>query len=88
MPKAIQQPGAFDMYWDRFDICLAHWAFASAFHGGQGSHLYSKLGQLERMRFRPGACQSGQPKDLGDNAREIYRQLVVKHCGIKSTCPM
>lgn len=76
------------MYWDRFDICLAYWAFASAFHEGQWSDLYGKLSQLDRIGFRPGMSQSGQPKDLPENAREIYRQLVVKHCGIKSTCPI
>ena len=74
------------MYWDRFDICLAHWAFACDWHGGQGSATYAKLGQLERMRFSPGACQGTEPRDLGDNAREIYKQLVIAHCGgIKST---
>ena len=74
------------MYFDRFDICLAHWAFACNWHGGQWSATYAKLGQLERMRFSPGACQSTEPRYLGDNAREIYRQLVVAHCGgIKST---
>ena len=73
------------MYWDRFDICLAHWAFAVSWHGGQGSATYAKLGQLAEMGFKPGLGQSEEPRELGDNAREIYRQLVVKHCGIKST---
>ena len=74
------------MYFDRFDICLAHWAFACDWHGGQGSATYAKLGQLERMHFRPGACQGTEPRNLGDNAREIYKQLVIAHCGgIKST---
>ena len=75
------------MYFDRFDICLAHWAFAVSWHGGQGCEIYRKLGQLERMRFSAGVCQSEEPRHLGDNAREIYRQLVVSHCGIKSTAP-
>jgi len=75
------------MYFDRFDICLAHWAFAIAWHDGMWGKIYSKFAQLERIRFRPGLCQSEHPKDLGDNAREIYRQLVVKHCGIHSTAP-
>ena len=73
------------MYWDRFDICLAHWAFACSWHEGQGSAAYAKLGQIERMGFRAGIGQSSEPRELGDNAREIYRQLVVNHCGIKST---
>ncbi len=73
------------MYFDRFDICLAHWAFACSWHGGQGSAAYAKLSQLDRIGFRPGACQTERPMDLGDNAREIYKQLVVSHCGVKST---
>lgn len=74
------------MYFDRFDVCLAHWAFAVSWHGGQGSATYAKLGQLERMRFSPGVCQSEEPRYLGDNAREIYKQLVIAHCGgVKST---
>jgi hypothetical protein len=73
------------MYWDRFDICLAHWAFAAHWHGGQGCPIYSKFAQLERLRFNPGICQSDRPADLPENAREIYRQLVVAHCGMHST---
>tara|TARA_R110002050_G_scaffold101685_2_gene210007 strand:+ start:367 stop:597 length:231 start_codon:yes stop_codon:yes gene_type:complete len=73
------------MYFDRFDICLAHWAFACSWHDGMGSETYAKFAQLNRVGFRPGGCQSEDPKDLGDNAREIYRQLVVSRCGIKST---
>jgi len=74
------------MYWDRFDICLAHWAFAVSWHGGQGCAIYAKLGQLERMGFRAGMGQSEEPRELGDNAREIYKQLVIARCGgVKST---
>jgi len=73
------------MYFDRFDICLAHWAFAVAWHEGQGSATYAKFAQLERLGFRAGICQSEEPRHLGDNAREIYRQLVVNRCGIHST---
>ena len=53
------------MYFDRFDICEAHFLFACLFHGGQGCSVYSKLGQLERMQFR---CAPGiqEPKDLGE----------------------
>jgi hypothetical protein len=73
-------------YWDRFDICAAHWMFAMLWHGGQYSATYAKFAQLERLRFRPavGWCN---PADLEPNAREIYRQLVVGLCGIHSTAP-
>ena len=72
------------MYFDRFDICEAHYLFACLFHEGQGSSSYAKFSQLERMQFR---CAPGisDPKDLGENAREIFRQLVVKRCGLHST---
>ena len=79
------------MYFDRFDICEAHYMFAMLWHDGafSNSHkwrLYHNLTQLEQMGFRPSPCLSN-PKDLDTNAREIYRQLVVNHCGIKSTAP-
>ena len=72
------------MYWDRFDICLAHWAFACGWHDGMGSETYAKFAQLNRLGFNPG-CQTERPCDLSDNAKEIYRQLVVKRCGLHST---
>ena len=74
------------MYFDRFDICLAHWAFAYQWHGGQGCPVYAKFAQLDRVGFRAGPCQCTEPRALGDNAREIYKQLVIAHCGgVKST---
>jgi hypothetical protein len=75
------------MYFDAFDICIAHWAFATHWHGGQNSELYAKFAQLNRIGFNPGTA-SDRPADLGSNAKEIYRQLVVGHCGgVKSTAP-
>jgi hypothetical protein len=76
----------FAMYFDRFDICEAHYMFAMLWHDGMWGEIYSKFGQLERMQYRPSPCLS-EPKDLSMNGREIYRQLVVNHCGIKSTAP-
>jgi hypothetical protein len=72
------------MYYDRFDICAAHWMFAMLWHGGQGADIYSKFSQLERLRFRP-APGWYQPSDLEPNAREIYRNLVVNLCGLHTT---
>ena len=72
------------MYYDSFDICAAHWMFAMLWHGGQGTKTYAKFGQLERLRFSP-APSWCDPRDLEENAREIYRQLVVKECGLHST---
>jgi hypothetical protein len=72
------------MYFDRFDICEAHYTFAALFHGGQWCPIYAKFAQLERLRFWPGA-HCGNPSQLSDNAREIFRQLVIGHCGLWST---
>ena len=74
------------MYFDRFDICAAHWLFATLYHGGQGCPVYGKFAQLENVRFRPSPLWS-EPRDLEENAREIFRQLVVDHCGLHTTCP-
>lgn len=75
------------MFYDSFDICAAHWLFASLYHGGQGCPIYRKFGQLENLRFRPALFGSHQPRDLSENGREIFKQLVVNHCGVKSTAP-
>ena len=72
------------MYYDSLDICEAHYLFASLFHGGQGCAIYAKFGQLDRLRFKPSPILS-KPADLNPNAKEIFRSLVVKHCGIHST---
>ena len=77
----------FPMYFDRFDICEAHYMFAMLWHDGMWGEIYGKFGQLERIKFRPSPCLE-EPKDLTMNGREIYRQLVVNLCGIKSTAPM
>jgi hypothetical protein len=75
------------MYFDRFDICAALWMLAMLWHSGQGSATYAKFAQLERLRFKPSPLWS-VPADLPENAREIYRQLVVNHCGMHSTAPV
>ena len=71
-------------YFDRFDICKAHFMFAMHWHGVMNCSIYAKFAQLERLRFRPSPALA-DPKDLGENAREIYKQLVTELCGIKST---
>ena len=74
------------MYFNRLDICEAHFMFAMLWHGGQDCPIYWKFAQLERLGHRPSPLLS-DPRDLPENAREIYRQLVVNYCGIKSTAP-
>ena len=73
------------MYWDRFDICYAYYAYAYAWHGGMGSEEYSWFGRLEEMRFRPSPLFSGEPRDLEPNAKAIYQQLVERRLGVWST---
>ena len=72
------------MYFDRFDICEAHYLLAMLWHGGMGSKLYGKFSQLERIKFRPSPCLSG-PQDLTENGREIYEQLLETH-GFSEAC--
>ena len=72
------------MYFDRFDICSAHYLFACLWHSGQGSEIYAKFAQLERIGFRPSPSLA-TPADLDSNAKEIFRQLVVAHCGTHTT---
>lgn len=55
--------------------------FASLYHGGQRSKEYAYLGRLYRLGYRPGlGVQSQNPDRLDSNAREVYNQLVEKHC--------
>ena len=35
------------MYWDRFDIVIAHYLFCCHYHAGQWSALYEWRGELE-----------------------------------------
>ena len=69
---------------DRFDICSAYWLFLGQYHGGQGSREYERLSRL-LAHFSPSPLWR-QPRDLPENARAIYRDLVVKHHGVRSTC--
>lgn len=57
----------FDPYADDFDVEEAIYWFASDFHDGQGSNLYSILSTSD---YRPGACQT-RPEYL-----DLYDYLV------------
>ena len=72
------------MYFNRLDIMAAHWLFLSQYHEGQGSERYRKLSWiLSHMTPSPlWRCAYNLP----ENAREIYRQLVVNEHGLHSTC--
>jgi hypothetical protein len=65
------------MYFDRFDICEAYYAFATDYHGGQWSPEYAILGRLQRMGYRAGF--GGVTYDaLTENGKAIYDNLVSK----------
>lgn len=68
------------MYWNRWDICLAYWVFASQWHGGQGSKEYAIFATLERLQFRVGRSFSEgdfiSGRDENANALAIYRELL------------
>ena len=59
---------------------MAHYMFAMLFHEGQGSRIYAKFSQLDNLRFNPPLLLS-KPSQLNSNAKEIYNDLVHKHCG-------
>ena len=64
------------MYWDRFDICEAYYAFAADYHGGQCSPEYAIFGRLHSMGFKAGVFVGYEY--LTDNGKEIYDNLVLK----------
>lgn len=65
------------MYFDRFDIVEAHYAFACDYHDGQSSYLYAKLCRISKY-FTPSPMFRGF-ESLSENAKEIYNNLVEKH---------
>ena len=63
------------MYFNRFDICEAHYLFAMEYHGGQWRELYEKFAQLNRIGFKPRPLLYSE-EDLTENGKGIYRSLV------------
>ena len=61
------------MFFDRFDIVEAHYAFCSDWHAGQTCELYKRLSRISRY-FTPGAAWKGYDS-LSENAQEIYKNL-------------
>lgn len=70
-------------YFDRFDICEAHYALENDYNVGgvlweRPSNARRRMStgfQLNRMGFRPGAAFNGYDS-LSENAQEIYNELV------------
>ena len=64
-------------YFDRFDICQAHYLFARHYQVG-GDTERNDFARLNRMQFKPGLSlkQWEDPdKALTENGAAIYRQL-------------
>lgn len=77
-------------YFDRFDICEAHYLLERHYHVGGILHerpsnerrYMSTDYQLHRMGFRPGLClrQYDEPENaLTENGAEIYYELVRRY---------
>lgn len=65
------------MYWDRFDICEAWYAFSVDHHRGQFSPEYAIMGRLQAMGYHPG--YGGVTYDaLTENGKAIYDNLVAR----------
>ena len=64
------------MYWDRFDICLAWYHYATLYHGGQWSAIYAVFGRLESLGFRPGLAAERLDRSDHGNARSILASLI------------
>jgi hypothetical protein len=65
------------MYFDRFDIAQAHYAFACDYHGGQTCELYARLCRISRyLKLSP--LFRGFDS-LSENGQEIYNNLVTKY---------
>lgn len=69
-------------YFDRFDICAAHYAIETDWNEGGWLHERESNRrrkeathvQLERIQFRVGAAFNGYAS-LSENGKEIYRAL-------------
>lgn len=65
------------MYFNRFDIVTAHYAFCCDYHEGQASELYARLCRIQRY-YRPSPLFKGFAS-LNENEQAIYQQLLEKH---------
>ena len=58
------------MFYDRWDIVTAHYAFCCDYHKGQWSNEYERLSRISKY-FTPAPWFEGY-RSLSDNARAIY----------------
>jgi len=66
------------MYWDRFDIIMAHYVFYANWHSGQWSEHYARLCRIGKY-FTPAPMGIDLNSEENENAREIYISLCDKH---------
>jgi hypothetical protein len=62
------------MYYDRFDIVAAHYAFYADWHQGQNSTFYSRLSRIGRY-YSPSDSARHLRGEEYENARQIYANL-------------
>jgi hypothetical protein len=68
------------MYFDRFDICEAWYAYAVDWHGGKHGDIYRIFGRLRAIWFNPSTSVREHGYDaLTDNGRDIYDALVARN---------
>lgn len=65
------------MYFDRFDIVEAYYAFACDYHSGISSDLYKMSCRISKY-FNPSPMWNGF-ESLSENGKEIYHNLVTKY---------
>lgn len=65
------------MWFDRFDIVMAHYIFCLDYHAGIQCPLYARQCRIRRY-FTPSPMLGGY-EDLSENAQVIYDNLVEKH---------
>jgi hypothetical protein len=63
-------------YFDRFDVCAAHYWYAILYSGGQGCPLYARLSRILSF-YRPD--RGTEYGELTANAREIFVELVTEN---------
>ena len=68
------------LYFDRFDVCEAYYAYAVDYHSGQWSRAYAIFGRLDNIHFKPSCsiCEKGY-EALTENGKEIYDGLVTRN---------
>jgi hypothetical protein len=72
------------MYFDRFDIVSAHYAYCVDYHGGQGSKEYATLSRISRY-YTSSPMDRGYDS-LSDNGKMVYSNLITRHqckCGMR-----